>query len=313
MSQCAIWGTSASAAPKTSDGDTIDSPRVGGKYFITGSAATLVGQLDDPAKARLTTWLVDQRLQGVPVPRLDSDTAAWAASLPPTPVSARLERLLLWLKRTTTRAGQRLRIANDTRELEALAWSESTSSNELWFLLDTLKQNAWVEAQVHSGGFDAKIIIGGYERLEQLSNRLSTSYQGFVAMWFSDEMVLAYDHGMSPAIVDAGYKPMRIDKKPHNNKIDDEIIAEIRRSKFLVADFTQGPDGARGGVYYEAGFAHGLDIPVIFTVREDLIGKTHFDTRQYAHILWKDPPDLRRQLADRISATLGDGPYKPRS
>ena len=34
----------------------------------------------------------------------------------------------------------------------------------------------------------------------------------------------------------------------------DRIIAQIRASKFVVADFTRN----RGGVYYEAGFALGL-------------------------------------------------------
>jgi hypothetical protein len=36
----------------------------------------------------------------------------------------------------------------------------------------------------------------------------------------------------APAIRDSGYEPMRIDRKEHINKIDDEIIAEIRRSCF---------------------------------------------------------------------------------
>ena len=35
----------------------------------------------------------------------------------------------------------------------------------------------------------------------------------------------------------------------HINRIGDEIISQIRRSKFLIADFT----GHRGGVYFEAG------------------------------------------------------------
>ena len=109
---------------------------------------------------------------------------------------------------------------------------------------------------------------------------------------------------------DLGYEPLRIDRKEHINKIDDEIIAEIRRSRFLVADFTQGESGARGGVYYEAGFAHGLNIPVIFTCQENAIGKVHFDTRQYNHITWKTPEELQARLAQRISATIGDGPLK---
>ena len=103
---------------------------------------------------------------------------------------------------------------------------------------------------------------------------------------------------------------MRIDRKPDVNKIDDEIIAEIRRSRFLVADFTHGEDGARGGVYYEAGFAYGLDLPVIYSCRKDKEKKLHFDTRQYYHILWGTPEELRDSLAQRIEAFIGAGPNK---
>src|SRR5262249_39657567 len=97
------------------------------------------------------------------------------------------------------------------------------------------------------------------------------------------------------------------------NKIDDEIIAEIRRSRFLVADFTcellehEGKTFAlpRGGVYYEAGFAQGLGIPVIWTVRSDCIDHVHFDTRQYSHVVWDDRADLRTKLRTRIGAVIG--------
>ena len=58
-----------------------------------------------------------------------------------------------------------------------------------------------------------------------------------MAMWFDDEMDAAYSNGIEPAIIDAGYRPVRIDRKPDVNKIDDEIIAEIRRSRFLVSGF----------------------------------------------------------------------------
>ncbi len=137
-------------------------------------------------------------------------------------------------------------------------------------------------------------------------------------MWFSDEMHEAYELGFAPAIVDVGYRPLRIDRKEHANKIDDEIIAEIKRSRFVVADFTCGMASAsvgsvavpRGGVYYEAGFAMGLGIPVIWTCRADHIDHVHFDTRQFNHILWKGPSELRKMLATRISAIIGDGPER---
>ena len=68
--------------------------------------------------------------------------------------------------------------------------------------------------------------------------------------------------------------------------------------------------GSRGGVYYEVGFAHGLNLPVIFTCRKGAIEKVHFDTRQYNHIVWETAEELRDKLAKRISATIGDSPDK---
>ena len=98
----------------------------------------------------------------------------------------------------------------------------------------------------------------------------------------------------------------------NTNKIDDEIIAEIRRSKFLVADFTCEPGKVRGGVYFEAGFAMALPIPVIWTCAKKSFDDIHFDTRQYNHIVWNTPKELRTLLKGRIGAVIGDGPLKGR-
>ena len=129
-------------------------------------------------------------------------------------------------------------------------------------------------------------------------------------MWFGDEMDDAYEQGIRLGIEAAGYTPMRIDRKANVNKIDDEIIAEIRRSRFLVADFTHGEGGARGGVYYEAGFAYGLGLPVIYTCRKTMEDDIHFDTRQYYHIFWETLAELRDRLAQRIEALIGAGPNR---
>lgn len=158
-----------------------------------------------------------------------------------------------------------------------------------------------------------KLSPAGYSHIEELKGSNRDSDQAFVAMWFDESMNKVNDQAIELAIREAGYVPKRIDRSHHNNKIDDEIIAEIRRSRFVVADFTsQSGDKPRGGVYYEAGFAHGLNLPVIFTCREDLIKKIHFDTRQYNHLLWKKA-DLRKfqtELTQHICATIGDGPRR---
>ena len=46
-SVCAIWATSATTLPTDRDGLTCDSPRVGGRYFISGSAAAVIRAIDD--------------------------------------------------------------------------------------------------------------------------------------------------------------------------------------------------------------------------------------------------------------------------
>ena len=119
-------------------------------------------------------------------------------------------------------------------------------------------------------------------------------------MWFVDETNAVYEQGFHKAITDCGFVPVRVDMIHHNDKIDDRIVAEIRKSNFLVADFT----GIRGGVYFEAGFAMGLGLPVIWTCRKDFVDQVHFDTRQYNHIVWETPEELYNSLKDRIEATI---------
>ena len=82
--------------------------------------------------------------------------------------------------------------------------------------------------------------VEGYKRLEEIETTNQDSTKVFIAMWFDPSMDEVWDKGIKPAITEAGYKPVRIDRKEHMNKIDDEIIAEIRRSRFVVADFTHG-------------------------------------------------------------------------
>ena len=111
-------------------------------------------------------------------------------------------------------------------------------------------------------------------------------------------------------VIFTALKPGRRHIKQHNGKIDDEIVASIRSSKFVVADYT----GSRGGVYYEAGLAHGLGLPVIFTCRQEDMTNLHFDIRQYNTIDWmrEDLESARTRLKNRILATLGQGSISPR-
>ncbi len=150
---------------------------------------------------------------------------------------------------------------------------------------------------------------------------LDQESQGFVAMWFADCMDKVYKEGIEPAIRAAGYNPRRIDNKEFTGPVVDEILAEIRKSKFVVADFTGCEKctacekckhiGAPGGVYWEAGFAHGLDIPVFLTCHKDRGDAIHFNIDHIKRLHWDTPEDLCKQLKNSIEAVLGPGPLDP--
>jgi len=141
-----------------------------------------------------------------------------------------------------------------------------------------------------------------WEIVENLQKTEVDNMRVFVAMWFYESMNDYYKNGIKKAIEEAGYLPVRIDLQDFNEKICDEIIAEIRRTKFMIADFS----GMRSGVFFEAGYAKGLGIEVIFTVRQEDKEKLkeHFDTRQYNHIVYDSPEDLRKKMYNRICATI---------
>lgn len=141
--------------------------------------------------------------------------------------------------------------------------------------------------------------FGSYDKAERKARRAFELYED--AMWFDPSMEDLYEKAIKPAVeADQKTRCVRVDLVEHNDKICDQIIAEIRRSKYVVADFT----GQRGGVYFEAGFAQGLGIPVIWTVKACDVGKLHFDTRQYNHIVYDSAEDLLAKLANRIRATI---------
>ncbi len=320
---CLIWGNGYEARVGGRTRGSSDmiyevhhSPRAGGNYAITQDAQFKLpeGWLDDSEKARLTTWLIDQRNMGVRYPLVSEDIFEEVRSRPPLPIHERANRLLRFIAEQTKTIGTAYNTSNENPA--AYAWSESIGKSEIQYLIHYLFKAKALEIPI--GAFpplvdtteipyEVMVSVEGHSQIE-LQGTNTDSTQAFVAMWFHDSTNDAYEKGIVPAIREAGYKPLRVDRKEHINKIDDEIIAELRRSRFLVADFTHGNDGARGGVYYEAGFAHGLGLPVIFACSEDSVKTLHFDTNHYNHIVWKTPAGLREMLKNRILAVIGEGP-----
>ena len=305
---CPIWGTPVEQIIRYPEGDiasvVLGSPRTDGNYEIATQTIDYVGTLDLSQKTRLTTMIIEERRKTGRTPVVTPQLIKDAKRATPHPPHMRAERLLRFLVNTPHAVGEQFENQRVIEAPQSSAWSESKSPTEVQFLVNYLENKGWLKKV--RNGYEFIITVNGYERVAEQATKRDLS-QCFVAMWFDDSMKQAYEEGIKKAVEACGYTSMKIDEKQHLNKIDDEIIAEIRRSRFVVADFTHDAEkGVRGSVYYEAGFAYGLGLPVIYSCHKDLEKELHFDTRQYPHILWEKPEDLYTRLTERIGAVIGD-------
>ena len=197
--------------------------------------------------------------------------------------------------------------ATECREFSELMVLTEWAVEEQYICWHSKSNNSW------------KVTGRGARRLDLLRSAMPDSDRAFVAMRIHPSTQIAYDEAIDPGLRDAGYLPVRIDGTESTGRIDDAIMAEIRRARLVIADFTCELAAAkddkmiaipRGGVYFEAGFADGLDIPVVCTCHEDHQKHLHFDTRQRFHLFWREDTlkEFRRALANRIVASIGEGP-----
>ena len=308
-----------------------DSPRAGGVFRFDGKADFEFSVSDD-TRIKISRWIYDKNQLGE-VGYLTNDEIERIEKQGRLRIDQRMNRLLQCFATLPDEVSQGLGISGSVTPISRNAlWTvqaatecslgshfETGVTAELKWLIAAAMKSGWLEQhELHAE--NRRLTPEGVRRLEELETKAVNSEQAFVAMWFDESVKAVCEEGIESAIRDSGYKPLRIDKQEHIGKIDDQIIAEIRRSRFVVCDFTceliecDGEQKAfpRGGVYYEAGFAQGLGIPVIWMCRADHIEHVHFDTRQFNHITWSTPEELREKLRNRIGAVIGDGPLKGR-
>jgi hypothetical protein len=215
-------------------------------------------------------------------------------------VSEQLDRLLDLLARATHKLGafSNFNTRNDYPLLAA------RGQDEVEYLLDALGQMTYVWRDLATK--QTTVTPSGWKRLEEAQKSGKDSRFAFVAMSFDSSLTILYDSAVEPAIRSAGYEPIRIDRQESLNTIDDEMIGQMRRARFMVADFT----GQRPSVYFEAGFMRGLGRNVIWMCSKEEIDsrKVHFDVRQYPFIAWESHDDARERLYKRILANEGEGP-----
>ncbi|MEI6572865.1 MAG: hypothetical protein WCO61_04890 [Alphaproteobacteria bacterium] len=300
---CTIWETVAYQKPTIGDYNLIKSNRSGGWYKISGSAKEVLKSRNSELKAKLTTWLVSERLNGTTEPMITSEVINLIEKRTFVSFSKKIETFFRTIDKFKPSLDFTIWLDYDTSKpmfeyLSAIIEAHDIGTFELNKFLDIMVSLGYLRRGEQRPEFyiDSK----GWEYLEQLSNKRLHNDNAFVAMWFDPLLNDVYKNHFEKALIDCGYSPpFRIDQHHHTGKVDDEIIARIKQSSLLAVDLTclvnerpKDMEGrgkiieARGGVYFEAGFAMGLDIPIVWTCRRDCIDAIHFDTRQYPQILW---------------------------
>lgn len=192
-------------------------------------------------------------------------------------------------------------------EVEAFLDEINENNEEAWVLIDGIKrQGDHFNRCENLVALLRQIYKKKYEKISLPP--INKRNQVFIAMMFGDSTKIYYEQAYKPIIQELNYSVMRIDEKEYTGSIIGEIVSEITDSIALIADLT----GNRGGVYYEAGIAKGLQlcnhpIKLILTCKKDYFQteKVHFDVSGDNILLYENVDDLKEKLRLRLSTVIG--------
>lgn len=191
------------ASSQKATGDTLDvhCERCG-DYRLSFEASLQL--IREGANHRLCAWLRSGALHSQTSGLLTTHVLERLPDvLPDYSVADRLDLLLDALASRSKRPGDHVQLAFDFDY--PLAWASSAA--ELRFYLETLRDRGVLVGAIDSDSSAVGLTADGWQRIDDRRRRPATSDQAFVAMWFSDEMTLAWLDGIAPAVVKTDSSP----------------------------------------------------------------------------------------------------------
>ncbi len=261
-------------------------------------------------------WFADHMLEKGKIGLNTLKTFLWGKDYPRTP-QQKLDDLFLRIYDCQHIEGQLMDIVNRGNDhYVPLEFPYYLTHEELKFYLGVLIETGYLDGEPGLDVNEFRRIHGfrpvprfsisykGLNHAAQLMESGDHSDNAFVAMAFAPQYRSIYDRGIHPACINTGFRPLRMDDEHLDSlqTINDSIIVLIKRSQFLIADFTSGNAGA----YTEAGIGIGRGMKVIYTCRDDWFDKIHFDLSNFPFIRYSDEEMLRRKLEDKINAWVKD-------
>ncbi|WP_263833851.1 nucleoside 2-deoxyribosyltransferase [Sulfurospirillum oryzae] len=265
-------------------------------YEVSGSLFHSLKYFDFPHTA--SSWIREENSQGS-IPTFMSDEIEKLRTMPDLKISQKYERFIKYI---CAHDGEHY--SNASQRLMVICWCKDNLELDTLFRKAEANKHLFIERDKDGQYFPPLSTYDAREFVENLGYK-TNSNKIFMAFHFTSEMNKQFEATVKRAVLDASngkLEAVRVSSSTteHDTKIDDELISMIKASKAVIADFT----GQRNAVYYEAGYAMGMGIPVIWTCRASDVGKLSFDTRQYPHIVWENEEDLYTQVSNRIKAKI---------
>ena len=283
------------------DRQAFDCSHCGRFYFLYSFEPDIANERKNDFY-KVSSWIYEQNNEFNNVPEIDEEKFIAVLDMPAKKIKEKFDLLMNYLAKIPSKETNidHIKVAcwmKDDEELGALL----TKTIDMEYV-----NGVGVEKSL-AGTYiifinNAQLTFDGLAYVESLDEPNINSKQVFAAFYFSEEIKEIFDTQVRKAVEECGLTYARVSSSTtaHDTTINDEIIAMIKSSRIVIADFTDH----RNSVYFEAGYALGMKLPLIWTCRSDHADKLSFDTRQYPHILWDTADDLQQQLINRIKAIL---------
>jgi hypothetical protein len=285
-----------------------------GEFLITDKTATALEtqrNIEGVDRTKISAFTRARTLRGATPLLIDYNEPTFSPSVTfkemnerfPQSVGQRLEETLLNLSLLSDYPGYVVEVTPDEDYPIFYVATTEDAGVQMDYIARALEAAGFISILYpNKDNFSIQLTPSGWAEVASLVNSGTRPPKAFTAMWFNPEVANAYELAIKKAVTESGYASVRIDQQEYNGIIDDAIVAEIRRSHFVICDFT----GNRPGVYFEAGFALGLGKQTIFTCRNTKKDKRklHFDTNHYNYIFWNTEEELYTRLLNRIQATI---------
>lgn len=224
----------------------------------------------------------------------------------PTPTE-QFDNMILFFGRHSQFLGKKLDLNLDlTCQLNA--WVAIINNENLLTLIQELEDLEYIKALIHSENLiNVKLSLKGWHYFKSLQERNPKSKQIFMAMEFNEEAENFVNTHLKPLTKEMGFE-LKLLKEIINEKslIDDKLRVEIKKSRLLICDLTHGNQGA----YWEAGYAEGLGIHVLYICHKKVLNsrskkkRPHFDVNHQEIFLWEDNESSITDFKEKLKAKI---------